>query len=165
VNDGPRSIEDWREFTLTRGPRMAAEAFLLKLGALAPAEQRAALCGLPDAVSLTRRFEHAWPRRDAALGDVCNSCFFPGSFYYERVRVGVEHIANNERPQVAHHWPQLLLDYRCHVPGGAIGTNYPPKARGCLPSVCFRLPADVACCAQFAECIAEWSRMSAAEMY
>ncbi|GBL43596.1 amidase 1 [Verrucomicrobiota bacterium] len=49
---------------------MAAEAFLLKLGALAPAEQRAALCGLPDAVSLTRRFENAWPRRDAALGGV-----------------------------------------------------------------------------------------------
>ena len=24
----PVSIEDWREFTLTRGPRMAAEAFL-----------------------------------------------------------------------------------------------------------------------------------------
>lgn len=70
MNDGPRSIEDWREFTLTRGPRMAAEAFLLKLGALAPAEQRAALCGLPDAVSLTRRFENAWPRRDAALGGV-----------------------------------------------------------------------------------------------
>jgi len=70
VNAGPRSIEDWREFTLTRGPRMGAEAFLLKLGALTPAEQRAALCALPSAPELTRRFEQAWPRRDAALGGV-----------------------------------------------------------------------------------------------
>ena len=67
--------------------------------------------------------------RDAALGDESNSCFLPGSFYFERARVGVEHIGNKARPLVTHHWPQLLLDYRCHVPGGAIGTNYPPKAR------------------------------------
>jgi hypothetical protein len=67
--------------------------------------------------------------RDAALGEESNSCFLPGSFYFERARVGVEHISNKARPQVTHHWPQLLLDYRCHVPGGAIGTNYPPKAR------------------------------------
>lgn len=66
----PVSIEDWREFTLTRGPRMAAEAFLLKLGAMPPHEQRAALCGLPSMPELVRRFEAAWPRRDAALGGV-----------------------------------------------------------------------------------------------
>ncbi|MFM7743816.1 MAG: amidase family protein, partial [Verrucomicrobiota bacterium] len=66
----PQSVEDWREFTLTRGPRMAAEAFLLKLASMAPAEQRAALCGLPDARTLTRRFEEAWPRREASLGGV-----------------------------------------------------------------------------------------------
>lgn len=66
----PQSVEDWREFTLTRGPRMAAEAFLIKLGALGADEQRAALCGLPDMTTLTRRFEAAWPRREAALGGV-----------------------------------------------------------------------------------------------
>ena len=66
----PVSIEDWREFTLTRGPRMAAEAFLLKLAGLAPHEQRAALCALPSVPELTRRFEQAWPRRDDALGGV-----------------------------------------------------------------------------------------------
>ncbi|MEY4378209.1 MAG: hypothetical protein RLZ85_90, partial [Verrucomicrobiota bacterium] len=66
----PQSVEDWREFTLTRGPRMAAEAFLIKLGALGAAEQRAALCGLPDVATLTRRFEAAWPLREAALGGV-----------------------------------------------------------------------------------------------
>ena len=66
----PQSVEDWREFTLTRGPRMAAEAFLIKLGALSGDEQRAALCGLPDVATLTRRFEAAWPLREAALGGV-----------------------------------------------------------------------------------------------
>jgi amidase/aspartyl-tRNA(Asn)/glutamyl-tRNA(Gln) amidotransferase subunit A len=66
----PQSVEDWREFTLTRGPRMAAEAFLIKLGALGAEEQRAALCGLPDVATLTRRFEAAWPLREAALGGV-----------------------------------------------------------------------------------------------
>ncbi len=49
---------------------MAAEAFLIKLGALGADEQRAALCGLPDVATLTRRFEAAWPLRDAALGGV-----------------------------------------------------------------------------------------------
>lgn len=66
----PQSVEDWREFTLTRGPRMAAEAFLIKLGALGGDEQRAALCGLPDVATLTRRFEAAWPLRESALGGV-----------------------------------------------------------------------------------------------
>ena len=66
----PQSVEDWREFTLSRGPRMAAEAFLIKLGALGAEEQRASLCGLPDVATLTRRFEAAWPRREAALGGV-----------------------------------------------------------------------------------------------
>ena len=70
MNLAPVSVEDWREFTLTRGPRMAAEAFLLKLAELSPTEQRAALCGLPDTRSLTQRFENAWPRRDSALGGV-----------------------------------------------------------------------------------------------
>ena len=49
---------------------MAAEAFLIKLGALGADEQRAALCGLPDVATLTRRFEAAWPLREAALGGV-----------------------------------------------------------------------------------------------
>ncbi len=49
---------------------MAAEAFLIKLGSLGADEQRAALCGLPDVATLTRRFEAAWPLREAALGGV-----------------------------------------------------------------------------------------------
>ena len=70
MNLQPQSVEDWREFFLTRGPRMAAEAFLIKLAALAPDEQRSALCGLPDVATLMRRFEAAWPLREAALGGV-----------------------------------------------------------------------------------------------
>ena len=66
----PLSVEDWREFTLTRGPRMAAEAFLIRLGGLSAQEQKAALCGLPDTRELTRRFEAAWPRREHSLGGV-----------------------------------------------------------------------------------------------
>lgn len=66
----PLSVEDWREFYLTRGPRMAAEVFLLKLGTLSAAEQKAALCGLPDTRTLTRRFEDAWEQREASLGGV-----------------------------------------------------------------------------------------------
>lgn len=49
---------------------MAAEAFLLGLAEMTAAEQRAALCGLPDTRSLTRRFEEAWARRTAPLGGV-----------------------------------------------------------------------------------------------
>ena len=49
---------------------MAAEAFLLKLSGIGPAEQRAALCGLPDARTLTARFEEAWARRESSLGGV-----------------------------------------------------------------------------------------------
>lgn len=49
---------------------MAAEAFLLKLGTLSAAEQKAALCGLPDTRTLTRRFEDAWEQREASLGGV-----------------------------------------------------------------------------------------------
>ncbi len=66
----PQSVEDWREFTLTRGPRMAAEAFLIKLADLSATEQRAALCGLPDTRELVHRFEAAWPRRESSLGGV-----------------------------------------------------------------------------------------------
>ena len=49
---------------------MAAEALLLKLGTLSAAEQKAALCGLPDTRTLTQRFEEAWEQREASLGGV-----------------------------------------------------------------------------------------------
>ena len=49
---------------------MSAEAFLLKLGQLSATEQRASLCGLPDAKSLVQRFENAWVQRELPLGGV-----------------------------------------------------------------------------------------------
>ena len=30
------------------------------------------------------------------------------------------------------YWPALLLDYRCHVPRGRLGTAFPPPTRRCL---------------------------------
>jgi len=70
VTAAPRSLGEWRDHFATRGPGPAAEAWLLRLGAVDPATQRAALCGLPDAVELRRRFERAWGRRDLALAGV-----------------------------------------------------------------------------------------------
>lgn len=70
MNSSPENISDWREFFLTRGPRMSAEAFLLKLGSLSAQEQRFALTGLPDTKSLAQRFENAWAQRESSLGGV-----------------------------------------------------------------------------------------------
>lgn len=67
--------------------------------------------------------------RDQALDSGLDSVFFASTISFERNRVGNEHLFNNSKPYVTHHWPQNTLDYRCHVPGGAIGTNYPPKVR------------------------------------
>lgn len=63
----PRSIGEWRDHFRTRGPGPAAEAWLTRLARVDPATQRAALCGLPDARELGRRFAQAWEMRDGAL--------------------------------------------------------------------------------------------------
>lgn len=68
--NAPIHINDWREYFLSRGPRMSAEAFLIKLSAFSATEQRAALCGLPDTKSLIQRFENAWELRTKPLGGV-----------------------------------------------------------------------------------------------
>jgi amidase/aspartyl-tRNA(Asn)/glutamyl-tRNA(Gln) amidotransferase subunit A len=49
---------------------MSAEVFLIKLSEFSAAEQRAALCGLPDTKSLIQRFENAWELREQPLGGV-----------------------------------------------------------------------------------------------
>lgn len=67
--------------------------------------------------------------RDQALDVGLDSVFFASTISFERNRVGNEHLFNHSKPYVTHHWPQNTLDYRCHVPGGAIGMNYPPKVR------------------------------------
>lgn len=70
MTGSPRSIGEWREHFRTRGPGPTAEAWLMRLAHVDPATQRAALCGLPDARELGRRFAAAWDRREAALGGV-----------------------------------------------------------------------------------------------
>ena len=70
MNAAPRTVTDWRELYRTRGPGPTAEAWLLRLAAVSPAVQRAALCGLPDTRTLTRRFEVAWESRDRPLAGV-----------------------------------------------------------------------------------------------
>ena len=62
-----RTLQDWRNLYLARGPRGAAEVFLQKLGAVSPEVQRAALCGMPSVPMLIRRFETAWELRDRPL--------------------------------------------------------------------------------------------------
>ena len=71
--------------------------------------------------------------------------------------------------------PQNMLDYRCHVPGGAIGHDFPPKAR--IPSqlrsaLCF-LPttrtrihiALTRTSPQFAECLATIAAQTPHQLY
>jgi hypothetical protein len=67
--------------------------------------------------------------RDSALEAGLDSVFFASTITFERNRVGNEALYNRSKPGVSHHWPQNTLDYRCHVPGGAIGANLPPKVR------------------------------------
>ena len=67
--------------------------------------------------------------RDQALDSGLDSVFFASTISFERNRVGNEHLFNHSKKYVTHHWPQNTLDYRCHVPGGTIGSNYPPKVR------------------------------------
>ena len=70
--------------------------------------------------------------RDAALDDALNSIFFPSTFIFQRNRVGEVHLRDRSTAVVTHHWPQCLLDFRCHVPRGVISTSFPPKLRACL---------------------------------
>jgi hypothetical protein len=70
--------------------------------------------------------------RDAALDVGLDSVFFASSITFQRNRVGNEYMFNHSKAPVSHHWPQGTLDYRCHVPGGAIGTDLPPRVRACV---------------------------------
>lgn len=70
--------------------------------------------------------------RDAALEEGLDSVFFPSTISFERNRVGNQHMFNRSAAAVTHHWPQTQLDYRCHVPGGALGTQLPAQVRQCV---------------------------------
>eukprot|EP00854_Cymbomonas_tetramitiformis_P015808 gene15808-18746_t len=77
--------------------------------------------------------------RDTTL-TFMDSLFLPGTYFMERNRIGNEAMHAKVPPPPGppkrrDHWLQLTLDYRCHVPGGAIGFNYPPKVHQCLASM------------------------------
>jgi hypothetical protein len=138
--------------------------------------------------------------RDAALdGNGLDSLFLPGTPCFERSRVGNSRFSQNSdrlvrvhtptacvlsapvlshmhRAQDTSRLPQNMLDYRCHVPGGAIGHDFPPKVRA-QPSLAetFR-PSPFphthahgahACtlCSQFAACLAAIAARTPQEIY
>ena len=73
---------------------------------------------------------------DQALGVgwrkcVANSVFVPGSDKFSIARWGNPHVNGNGAPNVDMNL-QVLLDYRCHVPDGTIGGNFPHKFRQCV---------------------------------
>ena len=70
--------------------------------------------------------------RDGAFGEGLDTVFLASTVVFERNRIGNERMYNSSRDPVSHHWPQTTLDYRCHVPGGAIGRNLPPQVRSCV---------------------------------
>jgi hypothetical protein len=39
--------------------------------------------------------------------------------------------------------PLIVLDYRCHVEGGKLGTNYPPVVTQCLRHLASFAPVDL----------------------
>jgi hypothetical protein len=110
--------------------------------------------------------------RDSALEAELDSVFFASTITFERNRVGNEALYNRSKPGVSHHWPQNTLDYRCHVPGGAIGSNLPPKVRACAraraATGAVLFPARSRHClaraTQFRECITTFAAMSPADI-
>ena len=55
----------------------------------------------------------------------------PGSEKFTIVRYGNSHV-NGDAPPQKNMNVQTLLDYRCHAPGGAVGTQFPFKFRRCI---------------------------------
>jgi len=74
--------------------------------------------------------------RDSVFG-MLDTIWHPGTWYFERNVVGNEGLFNppEEQKRKPDHWPQLMLDYRCHVPNGTIGFEFPPKMRACMEKI------------------------------
>ena len=63
-----------------------------------------------------------------------DSVFLPGTQKHEIARLGFKYVMKNpkedpEKRRQAAASPLQLLDYRCHTPGGRIGTGYTPQVR------------------------------------
>jgi len=73
--------------------------------------------------------------RDAMLdANGMDSLFLPTSPAFQRSRVGNAAFSNGGM-QSAAKLALTSLDYRCHVTGGAIGFDYPPKFAECIASI------------------------------
>lgn len=84
-----------------------------------------------------------------------NSLFIPGHNFFARNRVGFPflHCCSTRgacpRPRSTcpgkHtlYWPALMLDYRCHAPGGRLGHALPPRTTACLAQLAAAGPANV----------------------
>lgn len=69
-------------------------------------------------------------------GCALDSILLPGTHKNEIVRFGGDVVYKSQRRVERRGLnPMVTLDYRCHVPGGAIGTNYPPALSACLASI------------------------------
>lgn len=75
-----------------------------------------------------------------------SSLFLPTTRKFEEVIHGAAYVRGRDpaasRPATALS-PLLLLDYRCHAPGGAIGTAYPPAFRALMAKLAAMAPRDI----------------------
>ncbi|GMH46095.1 hypothetical protein BSKO_14059 [Bryopsis sp. KO-2023] len=67
------------------------------------------------------------------VGRQLNSIFLPSSVEHTFRAVGRQYAKHNFKRLRSHTpSPHVMMDYRCHSPGGEIGKNYPPKVKQCL---------------------------------
>lgn len=75
-----------------------------------------------------------------------SSLFLPTTRKFEELIHGAAYVRGRDpvavRPDTAL-TPALLLDYRCHAPGGAIGTDYPPAFVTLMARLAAMSPADI----------------------
>ena len=85
-----------------------------------------------------------------------NSVFLPGSNFHSRNRLGfpflhcctLRSVCPQPKPDTCPgthtlYWPALLLDYRCHVPRGRLGTAFPPRTHRCLRRLAEAPPSEL----------------------
>lgn len=73
-----------------------------------------------------------------------DSIFLPGTQKNEIARFGGNMVFKKPRAKMKRSInPMLLLDYRCYVPGGKIGLDYPPELTQCLKKITTMTPEDV----------------------
>ncbi|GMH46039.1 hypothetical protein BSKO_14003 [Bryopsis sp. KO-2023] len=67
------------------------------------------------------------------LGRQLSTIFLPSSAEHTFRAVGKRYAKYNKKGfETSTPAPHVMMDYRCHVPGGKIGKNFPPKVKQCL---------------------------------